>query len=237
MWWISTEPDFDETNLCYIVLRGCPLMPHFTGWRGNLFPAVWRILGSILPNGQDSIEDWLSEQLETCRQSNFKKKINCFFCVGAQMFLSICQTWDLWLTFLFLLKLEGHGPSSDTPVDLSLQPRTNCKSENIIKILPDCMTALWFTCLSLCSTERSGDKWVSPPHAARSPDSQHSHWGQKWNKTVKMSRCFLCVCPYCVAFMSLRTRKTTTPQTRLQPQTPASLRQIRQRKDGMKDVF
>lgn len=119
------------------------------------------------------------------------------------MFVLICPTWDFRLTFVFLLKLEGHGPSSDTPVDLSLQPRTNCKSETMLKILPDCMTTLWFRCLSLCSTERSGDKWVSPPHAARSPDSQHSHWGQKLNKTVKKCRDVFCACSMTVLLSCL----------------------------------
>lgn len=36
------------------------------------------VLGSILPNGQGSIVEWLSKEFETCRQNNFKKG-NCVF--------------------------------------------------------------------------------------------------------------------------------------------------------------
>lgn len=91
------------------------------------------------------------------------------------MFVLICQMGAFRLTFLFLLKLEGHGPSSDTPADLSLQPRTNGKSETILKVLLCCRAALGFRSLSLCSTESSGGKQVSPHYPAHSLDSQHSY--------------------------------------------------------------
>lgn len=172
-----------------------------------------------------------TKQFETYRQSNFKK--------GTWVFTSGDSggVWSLkfWLTFPSLLKLEGHGPSSDTPVDLSLQPRNSCKSEKILKIWLYCMMALWFRRLSLCSTERSGDKPVNPLDAAYSLDSQHSHWGQNLKKqNPEILGCKLLVCHGCRPFLSVRNQKTTVPPKYLRPWTPAS--RTRRRMGGMTNV-
>lgn len=87
----------------------------------------------------------ISKQIEICRPNKFKT-VTVLLCVEAPI-LCVCVYFRL--TIIFVLKLEGHGPSSDTPVDLSLQPRTDSKFEKILKIPLYCVMALCFKCLSL----------------------------------------------------------------------------------------
>lgn len=121
--------------------RGCLLLSLLTDWCECV---VWFIFKQRTSIGKGFL--WgATKKFEAYRQSNFKKG-TCGFMSGDSG-----GVWSVkfWLTFPSLLKLEGHGPSSHTPVDLSLQPRNSCKCEKILTIRLDCMMALWFRRLSL----------------------------------------------------------------------------------------